>query len=270
MAENNEGADEKAVPVTETPEFQMALAAATTRIADDLRAEMKTIMAGAVSKGAGDSDALSMARMIASSIAQMADQGTGRKTVAPEILEARRMAQEEMGRLLMAARELPKGDRPRYRLTAKLYAKDRVVDPYHRDSRTKQLVPTEVIFMSVPNLAMRPLNPTAKAIFKAFMGMANNGQSEVMQDFKPVWVTDSGVIVAGTPPQTKSAHGGELDIDYSFDDDLMSDIPNPVGQGEGDDNLGIITQDDPRRDTIHTLGTIAPPARRTMSKENIA
>lgn len=256
------------VPITDTPEFQMALAKSTAEIHDKLMAEVRDIMAK-TGPHAENGDALSMARMIASSIAEMADQGTNRKTVAPEILEARRAAQKNMERLLMAARELPTKDRPKYRLITKGYFKDRLVDPYHRDKRTKQIVPTDVYFMGSPSMGMRPLNKTAKAIYKAFLGSISNGESEVPFDVKPIWVTDSGVIIAGTPPQSAGVHGNVMDEVMSLDD-LIDDVPAPVGDGSGeDDDLTFATpdQNDPRMAEIAVLGTIAPRAKRASIAE---
>lgn len=265
----------EALDITQSPAFQMALAEATARISAQLVAEVKEIVASAKGNDAepamrDNSEAQSLARMIAASIAEMADQGTDRKRVAPEILEARAQAQKKMERLLLEVRELPKDKRPKYRLIAKFYAKDRVIDPFMRDPRSKQIIPTDIYFLGIPNQGMTPLNAAAKAVFSAYQGSISNGESEVPLGTKPIWVTDNGVIIAGTAPRTIAAHGRAIDpLDL---DEEMRLTPPAVGAGDGepDDELGFANQDDPRAAQIHVLGTIAAPAQRLAAHQKLA
>lgn len=257
---------EPEVPITETPEFEMALAAKGAEIQAQISAEMDAklakIMANAGMPAAAGDDAMSMARMIATAIGEMNQQGTGRKVVSPAVMEARRAAEKKMADLLLAARDLPKSDRPKYRLITSGYFKDRLVHPFHRVG--KDMVPTDIYFMSSPSMGMRPLNKSAKAIFSAFMGSISNGESEVPFNVKPIWVTDSGVVIAGTPPRSAEAHGRVMEIDDAIEIDAMDGVPPAVGDGRAeDDDLSFVDQNDPRNEAIHVLGTIAQPAKRT-------
>lgn len=250
-------------PLSETPEFQMALAARLADIQSDIEAKFDAKLK-ALAKGDGTApDALDMASKIAAAIGEMNDQGAHRKTVAPAVMAARRAAQSKMEKLLLAARDLPTKERPKYQIIATGWFKDRLVHPYSLDPKTRQQVPTTVFFMSSPNMGMRPINKAAKEIWAAFMGSVSNGESEVPFVVKPVWVTDSGVVITGTAPQTARAHGKVIDYDNDLDLGDGQGVPEPVGQGESDEDDDLMIENDPRGEEVAVLGTIAAKAKRS-------
>jgi hypothetical protein len=172
-----------------------------------------------------------------------------------------------MEALLLAARDLPKGERPRYRLIAAGWFKDKLVQPFTVDRRTGAQIPTEVVYMAIPGEHMKPINKSAKAIYAAYRrSISNNADSEVPLEVKPLWVTDSGVIITGTASQTARAHGRVIDpMDY---DDEAPEVTEPSLNDDPD--FGIVNQHDPRAKDVHVLGTIAEPARRTTAVERAA
>jgi len=270
-AEENEMADEagEADDITQMPEFQMELAKATAEIHDRIMAEVSALLSKKESRpDSDDSEIHKLARAIAASNAEMADQGTSRKRVAPEILEARMQSDRLMHKLLEAAQTLPKGERPLYRVRSKGYFGDRLIEPYQRLGGGK-VVPTQVTFMSSPNLALEPLNKAAVAIYAAFIGTISggdqtiNGYGSVPDPLgaKPFWMTNNGAVISA-PTATAREHGMIMEPEPISLDDMRRETPD-VGDGR---RLGgaveIISVDDPRATKIPVLGTIAPPAVR--------
>src|SRR5260221_9010201 len=138
--------------ISDTPEFQMALAKATSEMHDRIVGEVRSILAAeraaGVAKPISDQGELErFARAIAASTAEMADQGTNRKRVAPEILEARAQSHKRMHELLESAQKLKGTARPLYRVRAKCYLGDRLIEPFQRLGRG-EVVPTNICFMS--------------------------------------------------------------------------------------------------------------------------
>lgn len=261
----------ESIDITDTPEFQMAMAKATTEIHNRLVAEMKEILASERSaKPVSDqSDIERLARAIAMNTAELADQGTNRKRVAPEVLEARAQSTKRMHALLEEAQKLTGADRPKYRVRAKCYLGDRLIEPWQRRARG-EVIPTHIYFMSTPNLAMEPINDVAKAIYAAYRGtMAGpetiNGTRPDPDALgaKPVWVTNNGAIIA-SPTVTAREHDMVIEPDPR---DTAPDTalgPNVGGQVE------LISVDDPRATKIPVLGTIAAPAVRGSSSPRLA
>lgn len=269
MAEKPETAVEPEVlDLTQTPEFQMALAAATTEIHDRIMAEVKAMMpkVKAGEKVAEDDGEIQkLARAIAMSNAEIADQGTRRKRVSPAVLEARNQSMIRMHELLEAAQRLPKSKLPVYRVRSKVYLGDRLIEPFQRLAGGK-VVPTNIIFVSAPNLGMEPVNDAAKEIYDAFIGTISGGDQTINgvkapdpSGAKPLWMTNNGAVIA-TPTATAREHGMVLEPEMISLDER--EIPD-VGDGS---RLGgaaeIISVDDPRATKIPVLGTIAPPATR--------
>ena len=263
-AEENEMAED--TDITQTPEFEMALAQATAEIHDTIMAEVKAMMAGKEVKS-DEGEIQKLARAIALSNAELADQGTRRKRVSPEIMEARSQSLKRMNVLLEAAQSLPKSDRPLYRLRAKGYFGDRLIEPFQRIAGGK-VIPTHVTFMSSPNLALEPLNEAAIAIFAAFIGSISGGDQTINgrsvpdpSGAKPFWMTNNGAVISA-PTATAREHGMIMEPEPISLDDMRRPIPD-VGDGS---KLGgaveIISVDDPRATKIPVLGTIAPPATR--------
>lgn len=245
-------------PMSETPEFQMELAKATTEIHDKVMAEVKAMMAGVASVGQG-SDIKELARAIALSNAEIADQGTNRKRVAPEILESQHQSFLKMHALLEKAQSLPASKQPRYAVAAKVYVGDRLIEPYQRLSggRVEQ---TRILFLSAPNLGLKPINEAAKEIYDAFVGSLSARETSITGwggskfstpnevNAPPVWMTKNGAVIS-SPTATALEH-----------DQVMTP---EIGDGDnGPQAEEQMAMDDPRRRTINVLGNIAPPAQR--------
>lgn len=259
--------------ITETPEFQMALAAAAADIQAKVMAAMEARLDGKAAAPSSDDNIERLARAIAASNAEMADQGTFRKRVAPEIIEARSQATKRMHELLVEAGKIPKGDprRPFYRVRAKGYFGDRLIEPFRRLPGGK-IEPTHVYFLSAPNLALEPANDTARAIYAEFIKSISGGDQTIAgmaipdpSGAKPLWMTSNGAVIA-TPTMTARAHG-MVDEPERID---LSEIPE-IGTGNRPGAVEeIVSTDDPRATKIPVLGTIAPPATRGSSSPRLA
>lgn len=241
-------------PLNETPEFKAAVADYIAAMKNEILGELNKTLASASPKQ--ESGSMEMARAIALSMAEVADQGTNRKRVAPEILEARSVAEKKMGALILAARKLPRDQQPRYRVMNKIQLKERVIEPYQRLA-DKRIVPNEITWTGVPNAAMRPMNATATEIFDQFKGWLG-GAVDLATAERPLWVTDGGLILAGAPTASASAHG-------------LTMVPEVHAADENDpDDLSVMSQDDPRIPEVHILGTIHPPAKRVADNSQAA
>lgn len=182
----------------------------------------------------------SMFDRMAMAIAEISDQGTARKRVAPEVLAARARAHERMIKLLNAARE--DGDEPEYRLVAKTYLSERFIEPF-MPGPDKRPIPTEIIWKGAPNQAMRPLNKVAKAIYAAFQESVGTQEKLNGVDNRPFAMTPGGVVVKGLPAAARR----DIPQDLLADDLIM-----PGG------NI------DPTASHVRVLGTVAAPARQNV------
>lgn len=189
---------------------------------------------------AGTSDA-GFARELAMHIAQLTDQESGRKRLSPEVVEARRLAQERMVDLILAARV--RGMEPVYTLKHKVYLDEVLIDPLWRDKAAGNAVKsTEIGWPGVPNLAMTPLNDVAIAIYDAYL--ASMGHSEAPQTMDRLTVTANGLtVVSGRQPMPRQPTATHVPVE------------GVTIRGRG--VPGAIVQ-------THILGTVAAPARENM------
>ena len=253
-------AEEAKKTIVETPEFKAAVAAevkaAVSEVLLSMRHDAATLPENAIFTRLFEQMGLT--------IAQIADQGTNRKRVAPEVLAARAAAQEKMGKLIEASRILPKEERPLYRLVAKVYLKEQIIDPMTQTG-DKRMVPTRIVWTGAPNEAMRPINDSAKAIYQEFV--KSIGGTAEMRAAPPAWMTNSGLVIVGAGPTTAGAHGMAIGP-IPLDEDIVPDTGNGAS---GDENeLAVLDQNDPRAPEIHVLGTIAPPATRMVPGQKVA
>lgn len=193
--------------VTQSPEFQTALAKAK----DELRGELLSALQQAKGIEAAPAPANApaapvdfsdekWARGLALAISELTDQGTGRKRVAPEVLVAREEARKTMITLLVQARA--NGEVPAYQLTGKVYLDEMLVDPMWigADHRAR---PTEIDWPGVPNHAMKPINDVAQGIFEQFLKWT--GQVVVVPGTaQDSWLTSGGLVVKGAGPRSAS------------------------------------------------------------------
>lgn len=235
------------------PDFQMAVNAGIERGLEKIMARMAQNSAKVPSAAEGDptEDAgLRFARTLALTMAEIADQGTNRKRVAPEILSARAEARVRMTDLLRQAIETKQT--PHYRLIAKCALNEQLIEPFRTDPNTKQIAPTEIFWTGVPNEAMRPLNDVARGIFGAFMGSIGGITKENADAASNLNVTPGGLVIKGQLNNRRQVSG----------------LPDSNGgTGAFPDGLGIIGANDPRATDVHVLGTIAPPAKQNFSGE---
>jgi hypothetical protein len=225
-----------------TQDFEAAVAAAV-----DARMEgflERLTKKQAESAGAGDSQ--SMFREMALAIAEISDQGTNRKRVAPEILAARSSAHERMVAAIIEAKRAHEEDgaeRPKYRATGKMYFNERFIEPFVVDPATKRPKPVEFRWSGVPNEVMRPLNKPAEEIYKHFL--ASIGSTAKVVAEKPVWLTAGGLVIEGESPRRR-----EVSSPRPFDDDLEVET----------------NANDPTKPFINVLGTVAAPARQNIGE----
>lgn len=221
-----------------------AVAAATASIMQQVRSEREK--AGAET-AAEPGDEMKFARAIALAMAEVADQGTSRKRVAPEVLRARAEANDRMFQLIIECHA--HGDIPAYRLKHKTYLPggregERLVDPVWVNPATHMHEPTEIDWPGVPNEAMVPINPAADRIFAAWS--QSIGSVPRIVDHDILKVTAGGLVVK---------QGGRV---------ITGEAPQ-VGHGQEDHGgMKIRGRGGPGR-IVQTsvLGTIAPAARET-------
>lgn len=231
------------VAVTETPEFKAALAlaveAATKTATESILAQLQGAMATAPVSASTDTDALFQKMALA--IADISDQGTNRKRVAPEILARRAAEAQRMDDLLKKAYD--EGVLPAYTLVAKVYLNETFIEPYQpgKGNRAGEMIPTEIDWAGPPNMAMRPLNDAAKEIYDAFLGSI--GSAADMPGTAPAqyWTTNRGLIVKGRAPVTPQAKAISQNEDTLL---VRGGTSNPMAPA------------------INVLGTIAKPAIR--------
>jgi len=234
-------------PVVDTtsPEFQAAVAAAARDAAKQAVAEL---LAAAPRSSAGDPEGL--IERLAMSIAELNDQGAGRKRVAPEVLQRRAQHLARAAEIITEARRLHQdgklSEMPRYKLIAKVYLNERFLEPWTKDNVTKKQKQTEIYWLGMPNDAMRPVNQLAEQIYREYregMGGASVASDKTIPPVVPdkrTYLTPSGLVVVGEAPASLQAHGR---VDFKDELDLPSD-PH-----------------DPNAEFINVLGTVHAPAR---------
>ena len=226
--------------MTETAEFKAAVQAAVAAALPDILAQIKA-SGSAAAEGSDEG----FARGLAMAIAQLSDQGTGRKRVAPEVIAARDAARKRMVTLIAEARA--RGEVPRYHLVNMVYLDEMKVQPVWIDPITKRQKPTEIEWPGVPNEAMRPINEVAKAIFAAFKESIGSTAPEDLVADLPKSMTANGLVV-------KTGGASVRPIAVNVDGESQK----PHGQGL---RLPQRHEGNASFEDIRVLGTVAPPAR---------
>lgn len=186
---------EKIIPIEQTPQFADAVAKALDAALPELRkqilgnlAEARVSTTGAETVNPSDH---AFAEKIAMAIGQLTDQGTGRKRVAPEIVQQRAEARDRMTKLIIEARAA--NLIPTYHLRNKVYLDEMLVDPVWiaPDHTQRQ---TLIEWQSVPSEAMIPVNDAAKGIFEAFMDSIGSVEKPA-PEAQLLGVTAGGLVV---------------------------------------------------------------------------
>ena len=149
---------------------------------------------------------------LATSIAELSDQGTGRVRVAPAELEKREAARREMYRLLIEAVNAPPKQGPIYELRTKVFIGNRIIEPKWLCGTTHVMKPTVIEYRDVPCEPMIPQNDMAKAIYAAFrdsigeVELQYGWKAEVKESYK---FTPGGHAILSAPPQVmETQHTG--------------------------------------------------------------
>jgi hypothetical protein len=222
---------------------------------DAARKVSADMLASMVNRGdnPGANQIKDLADQIALSIAELSDQGTNRKRVAPEILAGRAKAYDKLITQLSEARDRADAARaegndaeaarwlPEYRVVAKTYLTDRIIEPWRRGGNN-DLIPTEIIWRGIPNNSLRPLNAIAEKLFSTFQAWVG---TEGLLRAESSFMTPGGVVIKGEAPV-----GSRL---------------NPADDLRPSD-LEISGTADPTATHIRVLGTIAEPARQNVAK----
>lgn len=242
--------------ITETPQFRAAVAAEVAAQADKIR---DSILASMKKPDAPVSDELVAAfQQMGMTFAEISDQGSQRKRVAPEILQQRAEAQKRLegmlASILRKAREIgrdltPAESRrilPWYRTVSMLYLNERKIVPFVQDPGTKKAVAVEFSWTGEPNDAMRPINGVAKAVFVEFRASRGNTEKVKGTDARPLWMTGAGLVVQGDPPSKRA-------------------LPDELVKPAFENDLGLPEAIDPEAPFVHVLGTVAPAAMQNQT-----
>jgi hypothetical protein len=217
------------------PEVQKALAEAAAKGA--------ALAVGEISKQSGGvpTDSMALFSGLAAAIAEISMQGRpGPKPVPPEVARVRREAHEHCVKLVLKARK--ESHEPEYRLVAKVYLNERIIEPY-RKLPDKRVVSQEIVWTGLPNEAMVPVNDVAREIYHAYKESIGSVELIPTLDNRPVWVTNSGLVVKGDPPKRAF-----VAAPHEFDDRL----------GVKHDN------NNPTEAYVRVLGTTFPPAKQNV------
>lgn len=244
------------VPVTDTPEFKAALAAAVQEAVSQTEQRITKQLAEAVTARGGEpapNGDRDFVRELAMSIAELSDQGTSRKRVAPEILAAMEEARKRMVARIIKARA--DGEIALYRVVNKTYLAEQVVEPFRVNLETKRPEPVEIEWSGVPNESLRPMNQVAEEIFVEFVaairGATIIGKTKFAEDNRALGVTPGGLVVRGLPASSRRTVGN-----------LGDPLPDPF-----QDVLNTPKAHDPTAKEINILGTIAAPAKQNYAAE---
>jgi hypothetical protein len=195
---------------------------------------------------------------MALAIAEISDQGSNRKRVAPAILAEREASYRRCVALVTEAQHKvkqarEKGDKaaetkwlPEYRLIAKVALNERLIEPFRR-MPDKTVAANEIVWTGIPNEAMRPINTIAERIYAEFKGWIGMTDKLATADNRPHIVTAGGLVVKGDPPKRREGFSEDVP---RFNDDL--EIKHDIN--------------DPSAPFVHVLGTIASPAKQNVQE----
>lgn len=236
---------------TQTPEFTTAVASAVDKALGPILERLAAIGETPAASTPGGADLESFFRQMALSIAEISDQGTQRKRVAPEILAQRAKSHGLMIDAILEAKRLHDEfgeERPKYRAIGKMYLNERFIEPFTIDPGTKKAVPVELYWSGVPNEVMRPLNDAAEGIYRHFRDSIGSTEKVVTQ--AQTWISAGGLVIIGEPPARRSVGS-------------FNEAGNPAAPASPfSDDLDVVgSPGDPNKPLVNVLGTVAPAAR---------
>ncbi|TXH11928.1 MAG: hypothetical protein E6R03_13910 [Hyphomicrobiaceae bacterium] len=247
---------------TKTPEFQAAVAAAAAAMEADIVARITANLAALRSADAAPAAASTDSNMIAEltkSIMAMVNVNKPEQPLSPEEVQRRADGRARLIELLVPVQttdyDAPDApEAPFYRVVAKTFLTDFVVEPFEVNAATKAMEPKTIHWTGTPNECLEPINDSAKAIFSAYL-QSIGGSSEfnpdssisnVELDRRPYGVTPGGIVVKGLNISSRRTVGG-------------------IAPGSTTDVMGIRGQTDPRAKRVNVLGTVAAPAESSNS-----
>lgn len=243
MSANEDKQDQAKQPSwLQSPEFKAAVASAA---AEAVATALAQVSAQTSPAAIASADGLDLMRQLSLNIAQLTSQDTGRQHIDPAVIQAREVARTRMFELIAAARR--NGDEAVYVLVGKVWLDNQIVEPmWTRDD--KVVVATEVIWLDVPNDAMRPVNETAKGIYEAYMESVGDGH-KAMAPIPEYGMNTAGLVVKGRGIPT-AAHRR---------------TPADDARAWAEPNLKVINHNGARYEQKRILGTIVPPALQTVN-----
>ena len=265
MSDDNEKRGPGRPKVTETAEFEAAVAAKVGEILPNaVKSALEPILdALRAEKGqpAVENDPHLWAQQLAAAIRGVTDTDQGIKRIPPEQLakmaHARAKMEEVLVRINQAAHELVKKARdegeddafdpnwPNYQAIGKVALDEHVTEPFKVNAVTKMPEPVTFYYLGVPNMAMRPLNKSAREVFDLFVAsIAAEAEVGANAGGKNYWLSANGSVIDGM-------HGIPVKHEAPDPKKLLRSMQHGPGQFH------------PGRDTINVLGTIAPPARQS-------
>ncbi len=176
--------------------------------------------------GASPADAAPWMEQLAMQFAILADQGTGRKRVAPEVMVQRARAHEDMEALIEAAKAA--GEEPVYRLVSFVHLGEVKISPIWVD-RDRNQQSTEIGWDGIPNEAMIPVNEPAKAIHEAFLTSIG---AEKPREMGKIKVTAGGLNIIKGPPDVVAPERPHTGTQSGSRDGLQTAT---IRRGEGAD-----------------------------------
>lgn len=250
-----------------SPEFAAAVAAAVDKAIGPIL-ERVAVVGGVNTADANAADPMAFFRQMALAIAEVNDQDVGsKKRMDPAVLAKMAAGRERMiASILRLKAEFDAGkpgvQRPLYKVIAKMYLNERLVDPFTVDPYTKRPEHTRIRWSGAPNEAMRPENDEAKEIFGHFLAAINRptlAQGPAVE----VWVTHGGLVIEQSSGG-KSLSGGGVGAPRTMMDKRGFDTTQVEALPNFDDDLSVVDGNaHPGKTHINVLGTIAPPARQT-------
>jgi len=236
--------DVPVAPAAGSPEFQKAV--------NDAVQEALAKIASIGQPAGVPTDMKSLFSQMAMSMAEIADQGTNRKKVAPEILAQRAAAAKECEDLVLAARA--RDEKPEYRVRAPIYFNERWISPYRR-MPDKSTQAREIVWTGIPNDALVPINDAAIAIYAAFRRSVGMPEKVKGADNRPYWVTAGGLTVKGDAPSRVFVAPPD-----PFTEELVAKGETPPA------DAGPL---DPNAPTVPVLGTVHPQAVNTAASGRV-
>jgi len=211
-------------------------------IAATVERQVKAALEKAMSNQAPQSEMAEFTEKLAMAINSVNDQGKSQKPVAPEELARRNKARVAMEELI--ERTYERGVQPMYKLTAKVYLGEQLIQPVEIDQGTKRAIPQQIGWFGVPNQHMDPLNEEAENIMALFLQSIGGKKLKAAA----IRVTPGGLVVRSGGMPVEGGRGPAPRV--GRDDAGYRDQPAFRGRAQG----GIHAE-------TRILGTVMPAAR---------